>query len=94
VACRNRLSSAIKTFLAEKQVKVIQAACLKYYERAEQLPFPDLVIAEIWTFLKRNVWQPGEEDMLAGDEPSDSDDSPIPPLMDDSDSDDDVPALG
>jgi len=88
LACRHHLSSAIKAYLAEKQVEAIQAQREKCNEGMEPMLFPDLVVAEIWKFSKPDVWQPKEEDLLSEDE-VDSDDSAVPGLQERSVNDED-----
>jgi ankyrin repeat protein len=64
LACQNRLSRDIKTFLAEKQAEAIHAMREAYNETVDRLLIPDLVVAKVWEF----VWQASDEDWLSDDE--------------------------
>jgi len=59
----NRVRMEIRTFLIGKQDEAIQAIREAFSMKMDELPFPDLVIAEIWKFARPDMWQPPEEDL-------------------------------
>lgn len=98
IACQNRhLHSEIRMYLAEKQAEAIQIKRNEFNPGIdESFPFlPDLVVAELWEFLKPDVWHPLEDDLMSDDDSdSDSDDSSfdenaLPTLVRHAPSDDD-----
>lgn len=71
IACRNRCSSAVKTFLAEKQAEAMQVRRQELDTCFDELGLPDLVKANMWELVKPTVWEPEDDDLLSVDSSED-----------------------
>jgi len=73
----------IKTFLEARQAEAIQAIREAFDETMDELPLPDVVVAEIWKFAKPNVRTPSEEGWLDDSEDDSDDDNSDDNYVDD-----------